>query len=53
MYLTDMCSVLESFNKYVPMTESSKPIEVDGEIYYYDDTELTQLLLFGDQLTVA
>ena len=32
------------------MRELAKSIEVDGELYQYDDT---QLLLFGDQLTVA
>ena len=53
IYLTDMCSVLESFNKYVPMRELAKSVKVDGELYQYDDTEMTQLLLFGDQLTVA
>ena len=53
MYLTDMCSVLDSFNAYVPMEESTKCIEVAGDLYFYDDTKLVQLLLFGDQLTVA
>ena len=48
-----MCSVLDSFNAYVPMKESTKCVEVNGEIYFYDDTKLIQLLLFGDQLTVA
>ena len=44
-----MCSVLDSFNAYVPMEESTKCVEVNGEIYFYDDTKLIQLLLFGDQ----
>ena len=53
MYLTDMCSVLDSFNAYVPLEESTNCIEVAGDLYFYDDTKLIQLLLFGDQLTAA
>ena len=53
IYLTEMCSILDSFNVYVPMEESQKCVEVNGQMYYYDDTKLTQLFLFGDQLTVA
>ena len=55
MYVTDMYSVLDSFNAYtlyVPMEESTKCIEVAGDLYFYDDTKLVQLL-FGDQFIVA
>ena len=53
MYLTDMCSVLDSFKAYVPLEESTNYIEVVGDLYFYDDTKLIQLLLFGDWLTAA
>ena len=53
IYLTDMYSVLDSFNAYVPMEESTKCIEVVEDLYFYDDMKLIQLPLFGDQLTVA
>lgn len=53
MYLTEMCSMLDSFTKYVPIDESSKTIEINDKLYTYDDTKLIQLMSFGDQLTVA
>ena len=53
MYLTEMCSVLDSFTKYVPIKESSKSIQINDKSYTYDDTKLIQLMLFGDQLTAA
>ena len=53
MYLTEMCSMLDSFIKYVPIEESSKTLQIDDESYNYDDTKLIQLMLFGDQLTAA
>ena len=48
-----MCAVLDSFTTYVPMQESSKTLKMNGKSYTYDDTKLIQLLIFGDQLTVA
>ena len=53
MYLTEMCAVLDSFSTYVPLQESSKTLEMNGKSYTYDDIKLIQLLIFGDQLTVA
>ena len=53
IYLTEMCDVLDNFTTYVPMQESSKTLEMNGKSYTYDDTKLIQLLIFGDQLTVA
>lgn len=35
------------------MEESTKCVELNGKVYFYDDTKLIQLLLFGDQLMVA
>jgi len=53
MYLTEMCEILQSFNCYVPSQKVTKQITVHGRDYQYDDSKLFQLLLFGDQLTVA
>ena len=53
MYLTDMAQIMESFNQYVPSEISSQHVIVNGKDYEYDDSKLIQLLLFGDQLTVA
>lgn len=53
MYLTEMCDVLDSFSKYVPTKVSTRYLEVKGNTYSYDDTKMIQLLMFGDQLTVA
>ena len=33
--------------------DSTKLLEVRGNLYTYDDSKMIQLLLFGDQLTVA
>ena len=38
MHLTEMCSVLDSFTKYVPIQESSKTIQINDKSYTYDDT---------------
>ena len=53
LYLADMCAVLENFNCYVPTEIHTKSVEINGKQYFYDDSKLIQLLLFGDQLTVA
>ena len=42
-----------SFNKYVPMEVRTNSMEVKGNTYTYDNSKMIQLLLFGDQLTVA
>ena len=53
MYLTEICDVLDSFTKHVPMEVCTNRLEVKGNIYTYDNTKMIQLLLFGNQLTVA
>ena len=53
IYLTEMCEILQSFNCYVPSQIDTNKIAVNGGDYQYDNTKLFQLLLFGDQLTVA
>ena len=53
IYLTDMAHIMESFNQYVPSELSSQHMTVNGKEYEYDDSKLIQLLVFGDQLTIA
>lgn len=53
IYLTEMCDVLDSFTKYVPMEVCTDSMEIKGNTYTYDNSKMVQLLLFGDQLTVA
>ena len=53
MHLTEMCDVLDSFTKYVPIEVHTNSVEVKGNTYVYDNSKMIQLLLFGDQLTVA
>ena len=48
-----MCSILDVLATYVPAIESSKTIVIEDEEYEVDATKVYQLLLFGDQLTVA
>ena len=48
-----MAHIMESFNQYVPSELSSQHMTVNGKEYEYDDSKLIQLLVFGDQLTVA
>jgi len=52
-YLVDMGQIMDSFNQYVPLEESIQTLEVNGTEYTYDGSKLMQILLFGDQLTVA
>lgn len=51
--LADMCQILESFNQYVPTQVSTNRISVDGKEHVVDNTKLTKILFFGDQLTAA
>ena len=48
-----MCSILDVLATYVPAIESSKTVVIEDEEYEVDATKVYQLLLFGDQLTVA
>ena len=48
-----MCKILDELDTYVPAVPSTKTILIDGEEYEVDATKIHQILLFGDQLTVA
>ena len=51
--ITEMCKVLDELGTYVPAVPSTKTILIDGEEYEVDATKIHQILLFGDQLSVA
>ena len=48
-----MADVIEDHSKYVPVHESSVSADIQGSAFNIDDSKLVNVLLFGDQLTVA
>jgi len=51
--ISDMCHIVNELTKYVPYEEVIESLTVDGEDFSCDKSKLFQLLLFGDQLTIA
>ena len=51
--LTEMADILDTLNQYVPTDESTRDTIVEGRNYTFDNSKLIQILLFGNQLTVA
>ena len=51
--LSDMCHILTDLSQYIPAQKRTKCIEIEGESYTHDMSEVVQILFFGDQLTVA
>ena len=48
-----MAEILDNLNQYIPVHESTMNSTVEGRSYEFDNSKLIQILLFGDQLTVA
>ena len=51
--LTEMAEILDNLNQYIPVHESTINRTIEGKSYEFDNSKLIQILLFGDQLTVA
>ena len=52
--IDEMCKILEKTHKYVPTVVKQQTLELpNGETLVRDCTEMWQVLLGGDQLTVA
>ncbi|XP_065908049.1 uncharacterized protein [Dysidea avara] len=51
--LKDMTEILDDLSKYVPVHVASRTETIEGKSFDIDDSRLFQILLFGDQLTVA
>lgn len=51
--LTEMAEILDNLNQYIPVHESTINSTIEGKSYEFDNSKLIQILLFGDQLTVA
>jgi len=51
--LKEMTEIMDDLSKYVPVHVASKRVIVEGKTYSVDDSRLVQILLFGDQLTIA
>ena len=49
----DMADIIEDLSRYVPIHESTASADVHGSCLHIDDSKLVNILLFGDQLTVA
>jgi len=48
-----MRKILDKLDVHVPAIPSSEMVSIDGEEYEVDTTKTHQIILFGDQLTVA
>ena len=48
-----MCHIVNELSKYVPCEEVVESLTVGGKDFSCDKSRLFQLLLFGDQLTIA
>ena len=51
--LNQMANIIESLSRYVPVHESTVSADIQGSSFNIDDSKLVNVLLFGDQLTVA
>ncbi len=52
--LDEMCKILDNLQKYVPSTKIEVHVPLpDGQVLVHNDHKLYQLLLGGDQLTIA
>ena len=49
-----MCHIMEKLHKYVPTITQERTVNLpNGETFKCDDTKMWELLMGGDQLTVA
>ena len=48
-----MTDILDDLSKYVPVHVASRTATIGDRSYDVDDSRMVQILLFGDQLTVA
>lgn len=50
----EMCKILDELHKYVPSMSTEEEIALpDGRVFSHNDYKLSQILLGGDQVTVA
>lgn len=49
----EMCKILDELHKYIPTTTTEGVTLPDGQVFTHEDYRLIQILLGGDQLTVA
>ena len=48
-----MAEILDDLNKYVPISQATDIVDINGKSFNVDKSVVSRRLLFGDQLTVA